>query len=71
MGSLRMLDLAAAVDLLTRQTEELSWDSLSKRMSLDLAPAQQHSSKVLIGKLFGLRPPAKPVFLNIIHTSGI
>ncbi|KAB1209805.1 hypothetical protein CJ030_MR6G013203 [Morella rubra] len=56
------------VALLTRRTEALSWDSLPQRLSMDLDSALQHSSRVFIGKLFGLQPPAKSVFLNILHT---
>lgn len=64
---LNMSEIAEDVALLTHPTEALSWDSLSQRLPMDFDLAKQQSSRVLIGKLFGLKPPTKSVFLNILY----
>lgn len=62
-----MEDLSDAVEGITHQTAALSWDSLPRRLHLDLASVVDSSNTVLIGKIIGLQPPGKHVIIRTIH----
>lgn len=63
-----MSDLSVDVVHLTRRTKDLSWESLPRQLSLDLDMAQVTSSKILIGKFFGLKLPRKNVVMSLISS---
>lgn len=61
-----MSDLSVILDLITKQTEDLLWDTLPSRLSLDMNLASHISATVLVGKIIGLKPPGKLVIINTI-----
>lgn len=63
-----MDDLNSEMDLLTRRTEEMPWDTRQAHISLNMEMAAQISSTVLIGKIIRLKPPGKSIIINTILT---
>lgn len=61
-----MSDLYEAMDIITRKMEEMLWETLPARLSLDMDYASHMTSTVMIGKIIGLKPPDKSIIINTI-----
>lgn len=61
-----MSDLYEAMDIITRKTEEMLWETLPARLSLDMDYASHMTSTVMIGNIIGLKPPDKSIIINTI-----
>lgn len=55
------------VEIITRQTEAMSWESLPTCLSLDMASIKDFSSRVLISKLVGIKPLGKALIIGLIR----